>query len=703
MRARMAGAVLGLALLACRERPVDPGAAARAASLAGDEARQRGDAGSARADYERALQLAQAADDPVETMRAADKLFYMAWEETAPRRALEFALTSFAAAEKSGKRDLEFRADLSLYSALFELGDLAGAGRALERAERAAGTDAAKLTYVWVNRGALRQEEGRMALSRDALNRALDLAGEKQDARFYRSLHLNLVKASLVLGDLPAAERHLGLAERHAEAGASASVLSYYRSCVEHARGRQASALTAIENALAQDPPSGWAWELLLQQGRVQEALGDRRQAEASYEKAAGVVEAARAELGFDELKATLLDARRQPLEALFRLQAEDGRFRDALATAERATARSFLDAFVDTSASRPEKAGQDWPAMAAMAAVDRAEALKALLPALSQSAAVAPRPIGAAIAALGDRHALVFFEADDRFWRITIGRSRLDIAPLGASTEMARLVDDLLARPDLRQPAEALGQRLLPHGSLPPPGAPVYLIPDGALGQIPFAALRIGGRYLVEDHALVYLPSLSAIAAKAATAGQPAPQRGPAIVLGDPNGDLPAAAREAREVAVQLTTAPLLGPDATREVLAGAAGAAVLHLAAHTGVGPQGPWLALADGKVGPGFLLARHLRPRLVTLATCASAARRGRGLWGSLAAAFLAAGSPAVLASLWSVEDEPARRFVLRFYAAGGVRDPATALAAAQRQAIAAGEPPSAWAPYVLVATH
>ncbi|HEX3129288.1 MAG TPA: CHAT domain-containing protein, partial [Thermoanaerobaculia bacterium] len=60
-------------------------------------------------------------------------------------------------------------------------------------------------------------------------------------------------------------------------------------------------------------------------------------------------------------------------------------------------------------------------------------------------------------------------------------------------------------------------------------------------------------------------------------------------------------------------------------------------------------------------------------------------------------------AVLASLWSVEDEPARRFVLRFYAEGGLRDPAPALARAQRAAIAAGEPPSAWAPFVLVATQ
>jgi hypothetical protein len=356
----------------------------------------------------------------------------------------------------------------------------------------------------------------------------------------------------------------------------------------------------------------------------------------------------------------------------------------------ERATARSFLDAFIQATSNRP---------MVAVAAADRAEALKDLLPALSQSPAVAPRPLGEVLGALGDRQALVFFEAEGRFWRIGVVRSHIRIEPLAASAEeIGRRVDDFLARPDDRQPAEDLGRLLLPMGSLPARGEPVFLVPDGVLGQIPFAALRPTDHPLVEDHPVVYLPSLSAL-----SAARPAGSAGPSVVLGDPRGDLPAAAREAREVAALLRTVPRTGKDAAREILEQAAGASVLHLATHTGIGPRGPWLALADGEVGSGFLLARRIRPRLVTLATCASAARRGRGLWGSLAASFLAAGSRAVLASLWSVEDEAARRFVLRFYAEGGMRDPAPALARAQRAAIAAGEPPSAWAPFVLVATQ
>jgi CHAT domain-containing protein len=85
---------------------------------------------------------------------------------------------------------------------------------------------------------------------------------------------------------------------------------------------------------------------------------------------------------------------------------------------------------------------------------------------------------------------------------------------------------------------------------------------------------------------------------------------------------------------------------------------------------------------------------------LASCASGARPGRQMWGSLGASFLAAGSRSVLASLWSVEDAPTRELILRFYSEGGAPDPAGALARAQRVAIGRGLSPKIWAPFVLL---
>jgi CHAT domain-containing protein len=171
-------------------------------------------------------------------------------------------------------------------------------------------------------------------------------------------------------------------------------------------------------------------------------------------------------------------------------------------------------------------------------------------------------------------------------------------------------------------------------------------------------------------------------------------------VVLGDPGSDLPEAADEAVAVARMLDTEPLRGDAATSAVLRAAARADVLHLATHAGFTDRGAWIELADGRVDASTVLRWGLRPRLAVLASCTSAAQRVAGMWGSLAAAFLAAGSEAVLATLWSVDDEIAHRFVLRFYREGGARAPAQALARAQRAFAAAGEPPSMWAPFVLV---
>jgi CHAT domain-containing protein len=53
---------------------------------------------------------------------------------------------------------------------------------------------------------------------------------------------------------------------------------------------------------------------------------------------------------------------------------------------------------------------------------------------------------------------------------------------------------------------------------------------------------------------------------------------------------------------------------------------------------------------------------------------------------------------VAALWSVGDAESREFVVRFYKQGGAVNPARALTQAQRAFIAAGRPPSFWAPFV-----
>ncbi|HET9227002.1 MAG TPA: CHAT domain-containing protein, partial [Thermoanaerobaculia bacterium] len=386
------------------------------------------------------------------------------------------------------------------------------------------------------------------------------------------------------------------------------------------------------------------------------------------------------------------LDQKRRPFEALFRLQVRSGRTEAALATVERAQARTFLDAFLHASSSAEAAPGKTWSSVS----LERIEGLESLLPAMSESPVASLQPIGQVLDAFGDRHGLVYFEADGDLWLLTVADSQVRLHPPVPAEEVRRLGGRFLAHPEDPRIAGRLGEMLLPPGSLPEKGTAIHLVADSIVGNLPFAALRREGRHLVEDHPVLFVPSLNALAALESRSGE-AP--GPPLIFADPRGDLPGAALEGREVAKRLGGAALLAQRAVSGELKRASRARVLHLATHSGLGPRGAWLQLADREVSASEIVAGRIGPRLAVLASCSSGARPGGQMWGSPGAAFLAAGSRAVLASLWSVEDEPARSFVLRFYAEGGASDPAGALARTQRVAIRQGLSPQHWAPFVL----
>jgi len=240
---------------------------------------------------------------------------------------------------------------------------------------------------------------------------------------------------------------------------------------------------------------------------------------------------------------------------------------------------------------------------------------------------------------------------------------------------------------------AARLGGALVPTRALAG-DKPLHIVADGVLGGAPFAALIVDGRRLVEARVLAIVPSLSTPATVAST-------QGAALVLGSPGHAALAAARaEAELVAKTLGVEPRLGPDATIAALRAATAVPVLHVAAHGGIDPRGAFVELADGRVDAADVIAWRLAPRVVVLASCASGARPGRTMWGAMGAAFLAAGSGAVVASLWSVADRPTQRLIAAFYANGGATSPHRALAAAQRRAIAESWPVTDWASFVVL---
>jgi len=116
-----------------------------------------------------------------------------------------------------------------------------------------------------------------------------------------------------------------------------------------------------------------------------------------------------------------------------------------------------------------------------------------------------------------------------------------------------------------------------------------------------------------------------------------------------------------------------------------------VLHLASHVNLDEQHPWrsriLLSSDdtGDLQADAIATMQLDGKLTVLSSCASGVGQivsGEGVLG-LSSAFLSAGIPAVVATLWPVDDRATRQLMRHFYAAlADHRTVAEALALAQQ---------------------
>lgn len=554
-----------------------------------------------------------------------------------------------------------------------------------------------------------------------AMRRGLDAARRTGSATSIRRLTEAVGWVSMMRGDDARAAETLERAR--AMPGVDVSVLPLIHLARVYRRlGRLDDALAAATRGLELTRKRGLVdneLRVLVELAQVQEARADLEAAQQILHDVVDRLEDYRAKLApQDFLKQGFGDRFSDAYGASVQLLMRRGRPAEALTAAERVRSRAFADLLATRRAREIEAAetasgawslgGQTAHTPMAGAGPDSAR----MLPALDS----------AALAALAGRlsTALVVYWINDR------GSYAWVVLPDGAINAVALAATPGALARAVRQAADAVPEAAITRASASRATAVVgnraayrtlhrlvwapitrwlpdaadtriTIIPHGPLFALPFGALLDAqGRYVIERFALHYAAS-GAVLADAAEGTRKEPVAGArTLLVADPQPLPPlargvrlprlAAARvEIRAIASMIGAAAeqLVGTHASEAaVRAALPDARLAHFSTHAIVSdddPLGSYLMLGagnasagaagkDGRLTASDVAGLSLSADLVVLGACRSA--RGPvssdGIAG-LTRAFMAAGAPSVIATLWDVSDQTTARVLTQFYAA------------------------------------
>ncbi|HEU4538544.1 MAG TPA: tetratricopeptide repeat protein, partial [Polyangiaceae bacterium] len=527
------------------------------------------------------------------------------------------------AAGRSSDSSLDAYLQVARGDVLWNGGDFVEAETVLERALRHT-HEPATLAWAHLTLGLVYLESERDVYAEKSLQRALDLATPLAQARVVDAARLNLAWLARRAGRFDEAEEVFASFGESSERGQ----LAFNRGLVAADRGDLERAADFLLKAEKSEMTGNWAWPVAYERGVVAERRGRLDEARASYRRAIDTIDELRARSG--SMAAHVLAAHRLPHERLVALAAREGRWHDVLSVvlsldlsmvlatdptprdvqldgkpthADGASVRRLKPQFFDVElggkgtheASEVERTLNAW----------RGRRLVVLVPG-------------------GDRRD----PARGRLWRLEVVDGEVKGVDAGPLERLEQLARTLEATPDDRVAARALGEALIPPS---PPGEPVDVLALGPIARAPLGALRHGDALVTASTPLARVLGL-----RPWTKPRVAAKGRRVVVLGDPLGNLPSAAREAAIVAEGLNAPALLGFEATQDALASARGASLLHVASHATEGADGTALLLADGPLTAPAVNALGATARLVVLSSCASAASRDGSGWGSLAAA-------------------------------------------------------------------
>jgi len=247
--------------------------------------------------------------------------------------------------------------------------------------------------------------------------------------------------------------------------------------------------------------------------------------------------------------------------------------------------------------------------------------------------------------------------------------------------------------------------------------GKELLIIPHDVLHYLPYQALVSDkGRYLIQDYPIYYLSSASLMQFTREKRRASKGQEERALVMGNPSlGDqafnLRFAEREAKEIArVYPKSAVYLKTEATKpKAVSLSPDYDILHFAVHGEFDQDDPLssgLLLAAGGKGEGKLKASeifslNLKADMVVLSACETGLGKitnGDEIIG-LTRAFIYAGAPSVVTTLWKVNDRASYELVQEFYTNLKTKKKSEALRQAQLKIMKEFPHPFFWAAYEL----
>ncbi|MBL9086936.1 MAG: CHAT domain-containing protein, partial [Planctomycetia bacterium] len=632
------------------------------------------------------------------------------------------------AAAKAGARAEEASAWANVGAVRAELGDLEGATEALEAARgivEELGDPA--LARVLVNLGDVRLRGPAPAGAVPLLERSRALCEEAKDRAGAVVATLTLAEARRRMGDAKAALALLDRAERDAERLRADDLLVRVLAATAAARLDLGEAALALETAKRAVP----MMERLVRAQGDDDATSSRAQYADLYDVGARAA-AARDDAGWvvyfleNGRAGSLLDALggRDALQAAGlpdELRAAESAARAAETTALHAYAEALERD--DLAATRARRTELDAARDAMTDVVGRIQRERTAAATVFYPRAA---PLEELQAGLASDEAFVWF-----------GLTSVEAVAVVATSDAARAVrlgptDAVVAACEALVPNDAsadpkravatLVARVVTPLELPASVRRVLVSPDGAL-SLAAPALLFPGRDVV------LAPSGTTLLALA----EERARRGSGVLaVGDPAYEAAEGGRASRSRALvalpgtraeveAVGTKVLVGKEATPARLRAEAATRerwrAIHVACHGLVDVRRPALsalALTPGEGDDGMLAARdvfvmRLPADLAVLSACETGRGRvvrGEGLLG-LTRAFMFAGAPRVIVSLWKVDDAATRALMEAFYAAWSPKDggkglPASAALRKAQEAVAADprwKHPYYWAAWVL----